>query len=171
MFWRRFTIRITQSEFLNKIHLGKLNNFSYSLFSLTVIKDYCLSFIVKEDNFQEIVMSPEFAALEKVLIVEIIRKRLNPGRPPTDLRNEKSIGTTLESDMEIFLKSGGKEFCDINLLLGDTVIPAHKSILAARCSYFQGLFRSFPPPENTVKVRDGLRKTPWTWRIIINLLF
>lgn len=119
-----------------------------------VIKDYCLSFIVKDDNFPEIVMSQEFVALEKGLIVEIIRKRLNPGRPPADLRNDRAIGTTLESDMEIFLKSGGKEFCDINLLLGDTVIPAHKSVLAARCSYFQGLFRSFPPPENTVKVRE-----------------
>lgn len=117
-----------------------------------MIKDYCLSFIVKEENFQEIVMSQEFTSLEKSLIVEIIRKRMNPCRPPADLRNDKAVGTTLESDMARFLKSGGREFCDINLLLGDTVIPAHKSILAARCSYFQGLFRSFPPPENTVKV-------------------
>lgn len=118
---------------------------------LTVIKDYCLSFIVKEDNFQEIVMSQEFTSLDKVLIVEIIRKRLNPGRP--HLGNDKAIGTTLESDMSRFLKSGGREFCDINLLLGDIVVPAHKSILAARCSYFQGLFRSFPPPENTAKIQ------------------
>lgn len=121
-----------------------------------VIKDYCLTFIVKEDNFTEIIMSQEFANLEKVLIVEIIRKRLSPGKVVTELRNEKSVGTTLENDMAIFLKSGGKEFCDINLLLdGNVVIPAHKSILAARCSYFQGLFRSFPPPENTVKVSES----------------
>lgn len=125
--------------------------------SLTVIKDYCLSFIVKEEeHFQEIVMSQAFADLDKGLIVEIIRKRLNPGKPPVDLRscNDRAVGTTLERDMSNFLKTGGREFCDINLLLGDTVIPAHKSILAARCSYFQGLFRSFPPPENTVKVRS-----------------
>lgn len=122
-------------------------------FRLNEIKDYCLGFIVKEDNFHDIVMSTEFAALEKVLIVEIIRKRLNPGKQlSSDGRNDKSVGTTLETDMAIFLKAGGKEFCDINLLLDGNVIPAHKSILAARCSYFQGLFRSFPPPENTVKV-------------------
>lgn len=122
-----------------------------------MIKDYCLSFIVKEEeHFQEIVLSKAFADLDKVLIVEIIRKRLNPGKPPVDLRscNDRAVGTTLESDMSNFLKTGGREFCDINLLLGDTVIPAHKSILAARCSYFQGLFRSFPPPENTVKVSE-----------------
>lgn len=45
-----------------------------------LIKDYCLSFIVKEDNFYEIIMSNEFVNLDKPLMVEIIRKRLNPGR-------------------------------------------------------------------------------------------
>lgn len=64
-----------------------------------------------------------------------------------------SIGTTLENDMATFLKSSGQEFCDINLILDDRVIPAHKSILAARCSYFQAMFRSFMPPDNTVNVR------------------
>lgn len=57
--------------------------------------------------------------------------------------------------MAAFLRSSGKEFCDINLILDDRVIPAHKSILAARCSYFQGMFRSFMPPDNTVNVRNN----------------
>lgn len=64
------------------------------------------------------------------------------------------IGTTLENDMATFLRGSGNEFCDINLILDDRVIPAHKSILAARCSYFQAMFRSFMPPDNTVNVRS-----------------
>lgn len=48
--------------------------------NLTLVKDYCLSFIVKEDNFYDIVMSNSFADLDKPLMVEIIRKRLVPGR-------------------------------------------------------------------------------------------
>lgn len=57
--------------------------------------------------------------------------------------------------MSTFLRSSGKEFCDINLILDDRVIPAHKSILAARCSYFQAMFRSFMPADNTVNIQIG----------------
>lgn len=56
--------------------------------------------------------------------------------------------------MALFLESTGKDFCDINLILDDQVVPAHKSILSARCTYFQGMFRSFMPPDNTVNVRQ-----------------
>lgn len=55
--------------------------------------------------------------------------------------------------MEAFLKSVGREFCDITLMLDGVPIPAHKAILAARCSYFEGMFRSFMPENNTVNVR------------------
>ncbi|XP_065075653.1 leucine-zipper-like transcriptional regulator 1 homolog [Ochlerotatus camptorhynchus] len=122
---------------------------------LTLIKDHCLGFITKEDHFYDIVMSPEFAALEKPLIVEIIRKRLNPSKHSTEMKYDKTIGTSLENDMALFLKSGGKEFCDINLVLEGTIIPAHKSILAARCTYFQAMFRSFMPVDNTVNIQIG----------------
>jgi len=40
----------------------------------------------------------------------------------------------------------------ISLVLEDHVIPAHKSVLSSRCTYFQGMFRSFMPPDNTVNV-------------------
>lgn len=66
----------------------------------------------------------------------------------------QKLGTTLENDMAIFLKTGGKEFCDINLMLDGHIIPAHKSILSARCIYFQAMFRSFMPADNSVKVRN-----------------
>lgn len=62
------------------------------------------------------------------------------------------LGTTLEQDMEAFLKSVGREFCDITLMLDGVPIPAHKAVLAARCSYFEGMFRSFMPENNTVNV-------------------
>lgn len=61
-------------------------------------------------------------------------------------------GTSLEQDMELFLRSVGKEFCDVTLVLEDTSIPAHKAILAARCSYFEAMFRSFMPEDATVNV-------------------
>lgn len=123
--------------------------------SLQAIKDYCLTFIVKEDQFYDIVMSPEFATLDKPLIVEVIRKKLNPSKHLTDIKFDKSIGTTLESDMAVFLKSTGKEFCDINLILDNDTIPAHKAILAARCAYFQAMFRSFNPADNIVNIQIG----------------
>lgn len=62
------------------------------------------------------------------------------------------LGTTLEHDLAMFLETTGKDFCDISLVLDDHVILAHKSVLSARCTYFQGMFRSFMPPDNTVNV-------------------
>lgn len=54
-----------------------------------------MGFIVKEDNFYEIVMSNEFVNLDKPLMVEIIRKRLiNPGRI-TEIKQDKTGGKIL----------------------------------------------------------------------------
>ena len=55
-------------------------------------------------------------------------------------------------DMKTFLRTG-REFCDITLILDGVSIPAHKAVLAARCSYFEAMFRSFMPKDGTVKVR------------------
>ena len=55
--------------------------------------------------------------------------------------------------MDIFLIGRGSEFCDLSLLLDGAVIPVHKAVLAARCSYFEAMFRSFMPEDCTVKVR------------------
>lgn len=129
--------------------------FNSDKLSLQSIKEFCLSYIVKEDQFYDIVMSPEFATLEKPLIVEVVRKKLNPSKQLTDIKFDKSIGTTLESDMAVFLKTSGNEFCDINLVLNNDTIPAHKAILAARCTYFQAMFRSFNPADNIVNIQIG----------------
>ena len=58
----------------------------------------------------------------------------------------------MEQDMELFLRSLGNEFCDVTLVLDGTLIPAHKAVLAARCSYFEAMFRSFMPENSTVNV-------------------
>ncbi|XP_037935608.1 leucine-zipper-like transcriptional regulator 1 homolog [Teleopsis dalmanni] len=122
---------------------------------IQIIKDNCMQFIVKDENFTDVVMSSEFGDLDKPLIVEIVRRRLNPSKIVVDASAEKSVGTTLESDMAVFLESAGKDFCDINLVLDDQIILAHKSILSARCTYFQGMFRSFMPADNTVNIQIG----------------
>jgi hypothetical protein len=56
----------------------------------------------------------------------------------------------------MFLQSSGKEFCDITLVLDGTHIPAHKAILAARCNYFEALFRWSIPEDNIVTVSMNL---------------
>ena len=59
-------------------------------------------------------------------------------------------GATLEEDMRRFLVSGGDEFSDFRLTLDGTVIRTHRAVLAARSSYFEGMFRSFAPSDNQV---------------------
>lgn len=60
-------------------------------FSLKVIKDHCMSFIVKDENFNDIVMTDDFETLNKPLMVEIIRKRVYPERVH-DIRISKLFG-------------------------------------------------------------------------------
>ncbi|EFN67984.1 Leucine-zipper-like transcriptional regulator 1 [Camponotus floridanus] len=123
---------------------------------LYFIKEFCLSFVVKENNYNLIVMSQEFETLDQPLMVEIIRRRQMPQtRTFTKYEYESVTGTSLEQDMEAFLNNVGKEFCDITLMLADTLITAHKAILAARCSYFEAMFRSFMPENNMVNIQIG----------------
>lgn len=107
--------------------IGKANVlealFNADKLNLQSIKDYCLNFIVKEDFFYDIVMSSEFEKLEKALIVEVVRKKLNPSKHLLDIKFDKSCGTTLESDMAVsclraskalrFLKIFNRRFCKI----------------------------------------------------------
>eukprot|EP00106_Octopus_bimaculoides_P006056 XP_014773498.1 PREDICTED: LOW QUALITY PROTEIN: leucine-zipper-like transcriptional regulator 1 [Octopus bimaculoides] len=123
---------------------------------LDFIKEYCLKFIVKESNYSQIIMSKEFETLDQPLMVEIIRRKQQPQfRTLPDPQTDPNNSNTLEKDMENFLKVVGMEFCDIILILDGILIPAHKSILAARSSYFEAMFRSFMPEDNTVKIAIG----------------
>lgn len=62
------------------------------------------------------------------------------------------VGSTLEQDLENLLSVTGREFYDITLQLDGASIPAHKAILAARCTYFEAMFRSFMPVDGIVHV-------------------
>jgi hypothetical protein len=53
--------------------LEALRNASH--LNLFFIKEFCLKFIVKETNYNQIVMSKDFEKLEQPLMVEIIRRR------------------------------------------------------------------------------------------------
>ncbi|XP_032684276.1 leucine-zipper-like transcriptional regulator 1 isoform X2 [Odontomachus brunneus] len=127
---------------------------------LFFIKEFCLSFVVKESNINEIVMSQEFETLDQPLMVEIIRRRQVPQTKNfTKYEYESGVahlpGTSLEQDMKEFLDNVGVEFCDIKLILDGFPIPVHKAILAARCSYFEAMFRSFTPENNMVNIQIG----------------
>ncbi|XP_018565160.1 leucine-zipper-like transcriptional regulator 1 [Anoplophora glabripennis] len=122
---------------------------------LDFIKEHCLRFIVKESNYNQIVMSSEFEILERSLMVEIIRRKQMPQYKANSETHFDAAGCSLEQDMAMFLRVTGKEFCDIDLNLDGTLIPAHKTILAARCGYFEAMFRSFMPADSKVNIQIG----------------
>jgi len=51
-----------------------------------------MQFIIKDENYPEVVMSSEFSDLDKSLLVEIIRKRLHPSKVVIDTSYEANIG-------------------------------------------------------------------------------
>ena len=70
-------------ERLSVRYLETSVNLSNVLFALTnasalklqPIKEYCLRFIVKENNYKQIVMSEDFESLAQPLMIEVIRRR------------------------------------------------------------------------------------------------
>ena len=125
-----------------------------SQLKLYVIKEFCLRFIIKDSTYNQIVMSKEFETLDQPLMVEIIRRRQTPQLRSLQEDGRTESGPTFQEDMKKFLRSGD-EFADIYLILESTPIPSHKAILAARSSYFEGMLRSFCPPDNKVIVSIG----------------
>ncbi|XP_048006834.1 leucine-zipper-like transcriptional regulator 1 [Leguminivora glycinivorella] len=119
------------------------------------VKEYCLRFLVKDYNFTQIVMSPEFETMEKSLMVEMIRRRHRPqAKPPAPQESDEDIiGTTLEQDMCVFVGGAGASLSDVRLRVGGASRPAHRSILAARAAYFEAMFRSFCPTDNNVNIQ------------------
>ncbi|KAF7285692.1 hypothetical protein GWI33_010187 [Rhynchophorus ferrugineus] len=115
--------------------------------NLDFIKEQCLRFIVKETNFNNIIMSSEFETLDSKLMVQIIRRKQIPSPRTSHEAPFDLAGHSLEYDLKHFLLSTGKEFCDVDLILEGQVIPAHKAILVARSGYFEARFRSFMPNE------------------------
>ena len=138
-----------------------------SALKLMPIKEFCQKFIVKESNYKQIVMSEEFETLEQPLMIEIIRRReqvssakdsnldtVNKPSVPKAVSSEIKM-STLMSDLKNFLCYSGKDFADMDLVLDGDVIPAHKAILIARSSYFEGMFRSFKQDNDPVPISIG----------------
>ena len=128
------------------------------------------SFLTPVPAFQ-IVMSKEFETLDRDLMVEVIRRKQCPNLAPSKstsstLFSESDLlppdplgdfgGSSLRQDLERFLDSSqSATFADISLKLGSDSIRSHKAILAARSSYFEGLFRSFDPPDDKITITIG----------------
>lgn len=76
--------------------------------------------------------------------------------PPRSGPQPGSGYTSLQDDLlAVAQRRVCAELCDVRLLVGDDAIPAHKAVLAARCTYFEAMFRSFMPEDNTVKLAIG----------------
>jgi len=125
-----------------------------SQLKLFFIKEFCLRFIIKDATYNQIVMSKEFETLDQPLMVEIIRRRQTPQLRSLQEDARSETGPTIHDDLRYFLRNGA-EFADISLVLEGTPIPSHKAVLAARSSYFEGMVRSFCPPDNKVIVSIG----------------
>jgi hypothetical protein len=134
--------------------------------SLTYLKECCIKFLIKEANFNQIVMSNEFELLDRTLIVEVIRRQLvSKSTSPTmehsyassdALHTQADKYPNLEEDFESFFLNGiGYEFSDIVVFLDENKTKyyySHKCILASRCAYFEAYFRSFMPKEQHIMV-------------------
>ncbi len=121
-----------------------------SSLSLSPVKEYCLKFIIKEYNYNHIVMSSAFESLDQPLMVEVIRRRqmmkdVSVPEARQGMSKDQLQPSSLQDDLRRFLQENGQEFSDVQLVLEGHKIPCHRAILAARSSYFEGLFRSFNP--------------------------
>ena len=128
--------------------------------NLNSLKDYCLRFIVKDTHYRKVIMSSAFETLDPNLMVQIVRRQQFRSRPtsPDSHASDDDIQPppSLQDDLRDFLVSEvGREFTDVSLRVEDQVVPAHKVVLAARCSYFEALFRSFMPENHEVEITFG----------------
>ncbi|PAA55362.1 hypothetical protein BOX15_Mlig010006g2, partial [Macrostomum lignano] len=134
------------------------------------VKEYCLNFMTKDSVYKSVIHSREFEELDKPLILEVVRRRERFAASPSGAvsaansanriidahkRDILEHTNSLKKDMAIFLSTVGPDYSDVTLLLGEHRISAHRAVLAARCGYFEALFRSFPPKDDVVEVSFG----------------
>ena len=126
---------------------------------LSSLREYCMKFIVRENNFRKVIMSSAFETLDRELMVQIIRRqqfRSRPTSPDPHTDEDVSVPSSLRDNLSDFLQSeSGRPFTDVALKVGSEVVLAHKPVLAARCAYFEALFRSFMPGNHKVEITFG----------------
>ena len=126
---------------------------------LSSLREYCMKFIVRESNFRKVIMSSSFEALDRELMVQIIRRqqfRSRPTSPDPHADDDGLVPSSLQDNLSDFIRSdAGRPFTDVALKVGSEVVLAHKPILAARCAYFEALFRSFMPENHEVEITFG----------------
>ncbi len=86
-----------------------LLRYIHSLNLPSTLKEFCMKFLAKDSNFNQVIMMTEFEQLETTLMVEIIRLRQNPA-PKNSLNDSMSElmlekCTSLEQDLEHFIKN------------------------------------------------------------------
>lgn len=123
---------------------------------LEFIKEFCMRVVIREVYFNQIILGTDFENLDKCLMVEIIRrKQLQQQNTIPDSPTLSALDVpTLVDDLKELLLSGNS-FSDFTLCLNGKDFKSHKVVLAARSSYFEALFRSFPPPEAKSNIAIG----------------
>jgi len=123
---------------------------------LEFIKEFCMRVVIREVHFNQIILGTDFENLDKSLMVEIIRRKQlqQQNTIPESPTLSASDVPTLVEDMKAMLASEDS-FSDFTLCLNGKELKSHKVVLAARSSYFEALFRSFPPPEAKSNITIG----------------
>ena len=98
--------------------------------------------------------SLNYLFLFPVLLYVAVGNNNEPIKRPPQIPKEAKL-SALKEDLQRFLLTSGKDFADIELKIEDSLVPAHKAILCARSSYFEGMFRSFKLNNDPVPISIG----------------
>lgn len=135
---------INQSNLLNALSKAYTSQ-------LLPVKKFCFTFTDEAGNYEVILTENNLSLVNSKLAECPTASSIISSQK----QSSNIIDQSLKDDMKVFLETIGKEFSDFTLLLDQHQIPAHKCILAARCSYFEAMFRSFMPTNNTVRIQIG----------------
>ncbi|CAH3029867.1 unnamed protein product [Porites evermanni] len=126
---------------------------------LDPLKDFCLRFIVREANYNNIIMSKNFESVPQRLMVEIIRRRQVPQASaplPGDYQCRSTHPEkTLQQDLLDFQQGArGQDFHDITLMVDGEPVVAHKVLNTFSLSILWNAFRFYQKDYN-VRITIG----------------
>ena len=139
--------------------------------NLTELVGVLQIFIILDLNFKAIISREEFELLEKPSIIELIRLRTNEVPTVRSPHISSDAGQqTLEEDLQALLDE--PLLTDITLTIDGIARRAHRAILVGRCKYFRAMYRSLPPPQDTVGIKIGdLEPTPEAFSSLMNYIY